>query len=53
MFVSHDPDLGLLAHGRKEGRPLLNSLAQILFGPYDRVKLAPEIRLKFLCRLDQ
>jgi len=53
MFVSHDPNLGLLAHGRKERRPFPNSLAQILFGPHDHVELAPEIRLEFLCRLDQ
>ena len=24
-----------------------------MFGPYDRVELAPEIRLELLCRLDQ
>jgi hypothetical protein len=53
MFVSHDPNLGLLAHGRKERRPLLNSPAQVLLGPYDCVELAAEIRLKLLCRRDQ
>jgi len=53
MFVSHDPNLGLLAHGRKERRPLLNSPAQVLFGPYDCVELAAEIRLELLYCRDQ
>jgi len=53
MFVSYDPDLGFLAHGCKERGSLLNPLAEVLLGPYDRIEFPPEIRLELLCRLDQ
>jgi hypothetical protein len=53
MFVSRNPDLGLLANGREERRPLLDSLAQVLFGPHDRVEFAPEVGLELLDRLDE
>jgi len=53
MFVSHDPDLGLLAHGRHEGRAFLDAFAQVVFRPDHGVELAAEIRFELLGSLDQ